>query len=125
MPKLDLDEAAYNGRNEFDILAGVTEMFQGNAVGEEAASGDARPLVAGDAFLGFVEAYRNTAEGDTRVRVKDRGVFLLNIPGVAKTDRGATVHATDEVSFALAGTSPIGTVHRFDRADWAWVKIDV
>lgn len=134
MPNIDMDFAVYGGPdgfNELDIDAGETvNIGQNEACGENPATGDARRLVDGDAFVGFAEAERVIgAAGDGRVRLRDKCMPLLTIAGVAKTDRGATVYALGPNSFSLTPTAapslPVGTVHRVPETGKAYVKVDV
>ena len=127
MAAITLDEGVYQGRNEFPIAAGAGEFFQNNAVGMDAATGRARPLVAADEFLGFAEAGRSLAAGDTKVRTKSAKLFLLNVPGYVETDGRVNVYASGPATFTKtsAGNSLVGKCHRFDRADWVWVRVDV
>lgn len=84
-------------------------IYTGAAVGENGA-GYARPLVAGDRFLGFAaEKVDNTggAAGAYVVSVVKRGSIQLAVTGLAITDVGHPVYATDDNAFAL---SPVGGV---------------
>ena len=95
-------------------IAAATALFEGAAVGDN-GSGFARPLVAGDDFRGFAAAGEDNegAAGDLNVRVRQKGIVEIPVTGVAGPgDIGAVVHATDDGTFNLAGTSPIGKVVR-------------
>lgn len=116
-------------RQEYDVAA-ATVIYQGAAVGED-ASGYARPLQAGDPFLGFAEAKADNQNGvasDKRVEVKARGIIELTVAGVAVTsnDRPA-VYASDDDTFTLTagGNSLIGFVSRYiGPGEVARVEID-
>lgn len=102
---------------EYPVIASDI-IYEGAAVGEN-ASGYARPLAAGDVFLGFAESKVDNSSGsagDKRVRVKTRGKIRLPISTLAITanDRPA-VYASDDDTFTLASTSNslIGFVHRW------------
>lgn len=106
-------------------LATNTTLFQGAAVGDN-GSGLARPLQAGDKFLGFCEAFVSTLpsspslglraaqEENVQVRVLTSGIVELDVAGVKATSFGMPVYASDDNSFTLSGppNSFIGTVHR-------------
>lgn len=104
-------------------LAPNTTIFQGAAVGDN-GSGLARPLQAGDKFLGFCEAFVSNlppspavpaAQGNqAAVRVLTSGLVELEVSGINATSFGAPVYASDDNSFTLNGppNSFIGTVHR-------------
>lgn len=102
-------------RNEYPVVASDI-IYEGAAVGLNA--GNARPLVAGDAFAGFAEAPVDNsagAAGDKRVRVKERGKIEVPVTGVTGiTDVGSSVYASDDDTFTLTatGNSLIGTVVR-------------
>ncbi|WP_306600753.1 hypothetical protein [Geothrix sp. 21YS21S-2] len=104
-------------RNEFPLTAAVV-VYEGSAVGINPATGYARALVAGDTFVGFSEAkVDNTlgAAGDKTVRVIDEGKVQLAISGVAITDLGKPVFASDDNTFTLTQGSNtyIGRVSRW------------
>jgi hypothetical protein len=78
-------------------------IYEGAAVGDN-GSGYARPLVAGDPFLGFAEInVDNTggSAGDKRVRVKREGALQVAVTSVAITDVGKPVYASDDATFLL------------------------
>ena len=108
------------------VLAPNTTLFRGAAVGDN-GSGLARPLQAGDQFLGFCEAFVSNLPpspavpaaqgGDDRVRVLTSGRVQLEVAGVKVGSLGATVYAVDDDNFTLSGcpNSPFGTVYRVVR----------
>lgn len=113
---------------EYPVIA-ADIIYEGAAVGEN-GSGYARPLVAGDPFLGFaLEHADNSAgsAGDTRVRVLTKGRAVLDIAALAITtnDRPA-VYASDDNTFTLtAGSNSfIGTVSRWEATGRAVVEFD-
>jgi hypothetical protein len=102
---------------EYPVIASDV-IYEGAAVGENAA-GHARPLTAGDVFLGFAEAQVDNsagAAGDAGVRVKTRGRIELNVESLAITanDRAA-VYASDDDTFTLTvgANSKIGYISKF------------
>lgn len=116
------------GEQEYPVIA-ADIIYQGAAVGENGA-GYARPLVAGDPFLGFATAQADNSAGsagDIGVTVKDRGFITLPISGLAITanDR-ALVYASDDDTFTLTATSNtlIGTVSRWISTGFAVVEFD-
>jgi hypothetical protein len=105
-------------------------IYEGAAVGIEAASGNARPLTAGDAFAGFCIQNADNATGsagDVRVYVKTHGEVRLPVANVAATDIGKPVYASDDDTFVLTatGNSYIGKVKRFVSTGVAVVAFDV
>lgn len=104
-------------------------IYEGAAVGEN-ASGYARPLEAGDVFLGFaVETADNAAgsAGDIRVRCRTKGRIRLPVASLAITanDRPA-VYASDDDTFTLTATSNslIGYVSKFVSSGLGDVEFD-
>jgi hypothetical protein len=92
-------------------------VYQGAAVGD--SSGTARPLVAGDVFLGFAYAKADNTGGsasDIDVEVRPEGTVILSVTGVTSTDDvGTDVYATDDDTFTTtaSGASSIGTIERW------------
>ena len=104
-------------------------IYEGAAVGIVAASGNARPLNAGDAFAGFCIQNADNATGsagDVRVQVKTHGEVQLPVANVAATDLGKPVYASDDDTFVLTatGNSYIGKVKRFVSTGVAVVAFD-
>lgn len=103
------------------LLAPTTTIYQGAAVGDNGV-GLARPLKAGDTFLGFCEQTVSnlTPPGmplftsPSTVNVLTRGRVQLTVAGVKANHMGALVYAVDDESFTLSGypNSPMGTVYR-------------
>lgn len=101
-------------------------IYEGAALGDNGA-GYARPLVAGDKFLGFAaKKADNTggAAGAIRVLVRDEGKAELALATVAITDVGADVYASDDDTFTLTvgANSKIGVVSRYVDATTAVVS---
>lgn len=102
--------------NSFPVIASDI-IYEGAVVGDN-GSGFARPLAAGDPFLGFaIEKVDNStgSAGDKRVRVHDEGKIVLPITSLAITDRGKPVYASDDDTFTLtAGSNTyVGVVCRW------------
>ncbi len=108
--------------NEFPVIASDI-VYEGSAVGLN-SSGYARPLVAGDPFVGFAETKADNSAGSAgaiNVRVRKSGIVKLSITSAALTDFGKTVYASDDDTFtylpAAGGPSQnyseIGTVIRY------------
>ncbi len=94
-------------RNEYPVIASDI-IYEGAAVGEN-GSGYARPLVAGDKFLGFAEKQADNSSGSAgavNVRVIDKGKIKVSIADLAITanDRPA-VYMSDDNTFTLTSTS--------------------
>lgn len=113
---------------EYDIKA-ATNIYEGAAVGVEAATGLARGLVAGDYFKGFSKYQANNsagANGALRVQVQVRGVIKLPIAGLVAADVGKKVYASADDTFTLtsAGNSEVGRVQRLEASGVALVAFD-
>jgi hypothetical protein len=113
---------------EYPVIADDI-IYEGAAVGEN-ASGYARPLQAGDVFLGFaIKKVDNSggAAGDVRVQVRTRGRIKLPISALAITanDRPA-VYASDDDTFTLTSTSNslIGYVSRWIETGYGVIEFD-
>lgn len=102
--------------NAFPVIA-ADIIYEGAAVGDD-GNGYARPLQAGDAFLGFAESKADNSAGsagDISVRVRAAGLVQLPISALAITDRGKDVFASDDNAFTLTQSTNtrIGYVHRW------------
>jgi hypothetical protein len=102
--------------NELPIIASDI-IYQGAAVGDN-ASGYMRPLVAGDPFRGFALEKCDNASGGAgakNVKLLRKGKVSLSISGLAITDVGKDVYASDDDTFVLTiGTNTrIGYVYRY------------
>ncbi len=113
---------------EYPVVA-TDIIYEGAAVGEN-ASGYARPLVAGDVFLGFAEFTVDNSggsAGDKIVAVRPRGLVQLPIASIAITanDRPA-VYASDDDTFTLTkgSNSLIGYVAAWVETGVALVEFD-
>jgi hypothetical protein len=114
-------------QNDLPVIADDI-IFEGAAVGGN-GSGYSRPLVGGDPFHGFaVEKADNTdgAAGAITVRVKTKGRVSLAISGLAITDVGKPVYASDDNTFTLTATSnsAIGRVIRWVSTGVGIVEFD-
>lgn len=103
---------------EYPVIA-ADIIYEGAAVGEN-ASGYARPLVAGDPFLGFAESTVDNsagAAGGATVRVRRRGQVELPVVGASAVtaNDGPLVYASDDDTFTLSAStnSIIGRVSRW------------
>lgn len=103
-------------RNHIPVIA-ADIIYEGAAVGDN-GSGYARPLVAGDPFRGFCKYRADNsigAAGAVKVEVVHEGRIELAISGLAITDVGKPVYASDDNVFTLTatGNSYIGRVIRW------------
>lgn len=112
-------------------VAADSTLYQGAAVGDN-GEGQARPLQAGDRFLGFCEDVtfnvahlpQSTETDKTAwVRVLTSGLVELEVAGLKASSLQAVVTAIDDSSFSLSGfpNSPIGRVHRITESGSAIV----
>ncbi len=114
--------------NEVPVKGGVM-IYQGAAVGSNAA-GYAKPLQAGDQFLGFAEEGTDNligSDGIKNVRIKKRGSVLLDIAGINLAAINKSVYATDDNSFTLVATNAvyIGKISRIDASGSALVEFSL
>lgn len=131
MTTLDANKPrSYEGgsRNAIPVIASDI-IYEGAAVGIVAASGHARPLAAGDSFGGFAEEKAdNSAGGAAAINVKliESGKIQLSVTGVAITDVGQPVYASDDDTFSMLPTAGpfVGFVHRFVSSGVAVVAFD-
>lgn len=131
MAELTRDETRYyhlSDIEEYPVAAGVT-IYEGAAVGEN-GSGYARPLVAGDPFLGFASKRASNVAGVAgaeRVQVKTNGLIKLLVAGVTVAEnRGAEVYASNDGTFTVSVSgSKIGKIHKVESNGYALVRIDV
>jgi hypothetical protein len=114
---------------EYPVVASDI-IYEGSAVGEE-TNGHARPLQAGDVFLGFAESKADNSAGAAAaktVRVRMRGQVQLPVAGataVTANDR-PLVYASDDDTFTLTAStnSIIGRVSRWVSSGVAVVEFD-
>lgn len=94
-------------------------IYEGAAVGESSSTGNARPLAAGDNFLGFAIAKADNsagAVGAVNVRVRQKGLVKLSVTNVsADDDLGIAIYASDDDTFTTAstGNTQIGKLARW------------
>ena len=104
-------------RNAFGVVASDI-IYEGAAIGIVAASGHARPLVAGDIFGGIAYAKADNSAGAAaaiNVEAVECGEVQLSVSGAVITDVGQPVYATDDDTFVFSpvGSTFIGFVKRF------------
>ncbi len=113
--------------NELPVIA-TDVIYEGAAVGDN-GNGYARPLVAGDPFRGFAESKADNisgSAGDITVRVRTKGKAVLSISGLAITDVGKDVYASDDDTFSLTqgANTRIGHVYRYVESGKGIVEFD-
>jgi hypothetical protein len=114
---------------EYQMIASDI-IYEGAAVGEN-GSGYARPLVAGDPFLGFATRRADNAAGAAgavMVEVKRRGQIQIPVAGataITANDR-PLVYASDDDTFTLTAStnSIIGRVSRWVESGVCVVEFD-
>ena len=85
-------------------------IYEGAAVGMVVSTGHARPLAAGDEFVGFAERKADNSAGAAaaiNVELIDAGQVVLSVSGALATDVGQPIYATDDDTFVF---SPVGGV---------------
>ena len=117
------------GDQEAYPVAAAATIYAGAAVGED-STGYARPLQAGDKFLGFAIFMADNAAGAAgalRVEVRKKGNAVLPVAGssITSNDRPA-VYAIDDDTFTLTAgaNSPIGYVSRWEQGTTCIVEFD-
>jgi hypothetical protein len=103
--------------NEYPLAANAV-VYEGAAIGNNGA-GFARPLQAGDPFLGFADRSANNTSGSAgaaTVRTKFRGLIRLAVTGLVQSSLGALVYASDDGTFTMTASTntPVGRVHRVE-----------
>lgn len=116
-------------REDYPVIA-ADIIYEGAAVGEN-GSGYARPLVAGDPFLGFAQCKADNSDGAAgviNVEVMQKGKVELVVTGATAitTNDGPAVYAADDNTFTLTSTDNtlIGYVSRWVSSGVAVVIFD-
>lgn len=114
--------------NSLNVIASDI-IYEGAAVGMVVGSGHARPLAAGDEFVGFAERKADNSAGAAAaimVDLIDAGQVQLSVSGAVITDVGQPVYATDDDTFVFSpvGGVFIGFVKRFVSAGVVIVEFD-
>ena len=115
-----------------DLMLGIPMVatdivYEGAAVGDAAGAGTARPLVAGDDFLGFAWRKADNLTGVASAincLIRPFGLVKLSVTGVTgTTDIGKPVFASDDATFTLTrGTSTeIGVIAQWISTTYALV----
>jgi hypothetical protein len=104
-------------------------VFKGAFVGVNASTGYARPLVAGDNFLGVAYCQaNNTGPGHVAAGIKARLHQPLDIvhylSGVAATDIGKVIYASadDTLTLSSSGNSRVGRIVAIEGANLVRVR---
>jgi hypothetical protein len=104
-------------------------LYEGAAVGED-GNGYARPLQAGDVFLGFAAFHTDNSDGAAGAKLVTTltaGRVSVPVTGVTIADNARTaVYASDDDTFTTTagGNSLIGYVSRVEAAGKAVVEFD-
>ncbi len=109
-------------------VAGAAHIYKGAFVGL-AETGYARPLLAGDKFVGLAyDEADNTAGGDaaTTVRVYTLGDFGHPLAGATAADTGRPVFASDDetLTFDATGNSFVGLAQDVSSAGEVILRLD-
>lgn len=105
--------------NDLPVAASV-HIYEGAAVSVNAA-GYAKPLAAGEDFVGFADAEAdNSSEsaGAISVTVRQKGKVLLSVTGAAAANINDAVYASDDGTFTTTtgSNSLVGYIRRFESA---------
>ena len=113
---------------EYPVKA-AEHVYKGGWVAVD-PTGYLKPFVLGDVLLGMAfEEGDNTAsgagDGDVKVRVMTTGDIMATISGVAITDTGKAVFATNDGTLALIGMpdAMVGRVMHYEGTDEAVVRL--
>jgi hypothetical protein len=124
-----LREFQLGDEQDYPVIASDI-IYAGAAVGEN-ASGYARPLAAGDPFLGFALSKADNAAGsagDINVRVRRRGTYRLTVAGATAITANdhPIVYASDDDTFTLTASTntPIGRVVKWLASTDCLVEVD-
>lgn len=105
-------------------------IFKGALVGRNRATGCARPLGAGDDFLGLAyqkadNTFAGNGPGTTLVRLHRHADIVHTLAGVAIGDVGKEVHATadDTLTLTPSGASRIGRIVAVEGTNLVRVRI--
>jgi len=109
-------------------VAAAANIRKGSFVGIN-TSGFARPLAAGDAFIGLAYEEANNAAGANgaiAVRVFTEGDFVLTLSGAAQGSVGRHVFASDDevLTFTAAGNSYVGVMEGAFATNQIVLRID-
>lgn len=105
--------------NDLPVAAGV-HIYEGAAVSVN-ASGFAKPLAAGEDFVGFADCEADNTSGSAGaifVSVRHKGKVVLAVTGAAAANVNDAVYASADDTFTLTATSNslIGYLRRYDSA---------
>lgn len=114
--------------SHFPIIADDI-IYEGAAVGLMAATGHARPLAAGDTFVGFCTEICDNAGGAAaakNVLVRTRGQIALPVTGAVITDANQPVYASDDNAFSFSPVAGVfvGLFRQFVSAGVGIVRYD-
>ncbi len=120
----------YTSRELIDLpVDDNVNIYKGALVGLNASTGYARPLTAGDAFLGVAYAQAdNTVSGHSAggvaVRLHQDIDIIHVLSGVAQTNVGAVVYASDDGTLTLtaSGNSRVGRIVAVEGTDLVRVR---
>lgn len=112
--------------NDFPVIASDI-IYEGSAVGVVDGTGHARPLAAGDRFVGFATEQADNSTGAAAaimVHVRAAGAVKLPVSGAVITDVGQPVYASDDNAFSFnpADGAFVGLARRFVAAGYVIVE---
>ena len=110
-------------------VKGSTKIYRGALVGLDRSSGYVRALNSSDQFQGLAyEQCENSSgsNGDREVIIFTQGDFEFTLSGIAKTDIGRPIFASDDNTLTLSGGSAsyIGVIVDVPTSGTAIVRID-
>ena len=105
------------------------DIFKGSFVGVNASTGYARPLVAGDAFLGVAYSQADNtgashAAAAILVRIHQPLDIVHYLSGAVATDVGKVIYASDDGTLTLSasGNSRVGRIVALEGANLVRVR---
>lgn len=130
MTTLSVDRARNFEIGDFNDMPAIQSdiIYEGAAVGSNGTNA-ARPLTAGDRFVGFALTRVDNSLGATgalNVRVRTKGRVQLPITSIDNTALGKPVYASDDDTFTLTEStnSHVGKAVRFVATGTVIVEFD-
>jgi len=122
---LDFKDPAKSSKIATDVKAD-TRIFAHSYVGLDGVV--ARPLVAGDSFIGIAvrqEDNRDGAVGDKRIETEFGHGVKVKIAAATEANLGAVVYASDDNTETLTATdnTAVGALEQYLGANTFWMRV--
>jgi len=112
-----------------DVIASDI-IYRGAFVGESSSTGDGRPLVGGDTFVGIADAQADNSSGsagDITVRLIQSGQVVMPVAGATSNAMfGDKVYANDDnvLTITASGSSLMGKIARWETGTTCVVQFE-